>query len=152
MVTCFHKHVHVRGLAGEWVVVKLPWHSFVAVQKAKQDPGAPPLDPAKVRQLGLVLSRFHFNGVPNPKYKPGPFKLEVWCPALYLSLPSCPLFPRHLPLSVRSCPSICSPPASLSLPSPTLCIFADSFHPKDTMNVMNADTPNASPPAPVPAL
>jgi Complex I intermediate-associated protein 30 (CIA30) len=79
-ISCCHmlvgKRFRVFG-PGEWTTVKLPWHAFVAVDKAKVDTGAPPLDPAKVRQFGLVLSRFYFNGIPNPNYKPGAFKLEV---------------------------------------------------------------------------
>lgn len=47
------------------------------------DPNAAPLDPSKTRQLGLVLSRFEFNGLANPNYKAGRFSLKV-----YKSLPS----------------------------------------------------------------
>lgn len=34
-----------------------------------------PLDPKKIVKLGTVLSRFEFNKMPNPAYKPGPFQL-----------------------------------------------------------------------------
>lgn len=34
--------------------VRLPWHAFVPVKRARVDPAAPPLDPSKVQQLGLV--------------------------------------------------------------------------------------------------
>ena len=37
----------------------------------------PPLDPAAVRQIGLVFSRFEFDGAPNARCKPGPFTLEI---------------------------------------------------------------------------
>jgi hypothetical protein len=63
--------------AGEWTTVFLPWHEFVGVKRARVDPASPALDPAKVRQLGLVLSRFEYNGAPNPKYRAGKFTLEV---------------------------------------------------------------------------
>ena len=61
----------------------LPWREFVAVKRARVDPGAPTLDPARVRQLGIVLSRFEFNGAANPHYRAGPFELK----ARALSLP-----------------------------------------------------------------
>ena len=55
----------------------LPWRQFVPVKRAKVDPSAAPLDPSKARQFGLVLSRFEFNGLPNPNYKAGRFTLKV---------------------------------------------------------------------------
>ncbi|KAK9814216.1 hypothetical protein WJX72_002437 [[Myrmecia] bisecta] len=64
-------------IAGEWAIVKLPWREFVPVKRARYEANAPALDPAKVRQLGLVLSRFEFNGLPNPRYKPGKFELLI---------------------------------------------------------------------------
>jgi hypothetical protein len=57
--------------------VFLPWHQFVLVKRARSVAGAPLLDPSRVRQLGLVLSRFEYNGFPNPSFHPGPFKLEL---------------------------------------------------------------------------
>ena len=55
----------------------LPWRQFVPVKRARVDPSAAPLDPSKTRQLGLVLSRFEFNGLANPNYKAGRFSLKV---------------------------------------------------------------------------
>lgn len=49
----------------------------MAVVRQVEDPSAPPVDPSSVRSLGFVLSRFEYNGVPNYRYTPGPFKLEV---------------------------------------------------------------------------
>ncbi len=49
----------------------------MAVKRARVDPASPVLDPSSVRQLGLVLSRFEFNGLPNPNYRPGKFSLKV---------------------------------------------------------------------------
>ncbi|KAG2439443.1 hypothetical protein HXX76_004799 [Chlamydomonas incerta] len=62
-------------VAGQWTDVYLPWHNFVAVQRAQSDPEGVPLDPSRISKLGLVLSRFEFNKAPNPDYKPGPFAL-----------------------------------------------------------------------------
>ena len=55
----------------------LPWQQFVPVKRARVDPNAAPLDTSKARQFGLVLSRFEFNGLPNPHYKAGRFSLKV---------------------------------------------------------------------------
>ena len=41
---------------GEWAEVKLPVASFVASFRGRPVTGAGPLDPAKVRQLGLMVS------------------------------------------------------------------------------------------------
>ena len=57
--------------------MRIPWREFVPVKRARVDREAPELDPARVRQLGLVLSRFEFNGLANPNYRAGPFSLEV---------------------------------------------------------------------------
>ena len=47
---------------------------------------SPPLDPAKISTLGLVYSRFHYNGLPEFSVAGGPFQLEVD--------DGIPLFPR----------------------------------------------------------
>jgi NAD(P)-dependent dehydrogenase (short-subunit alcohol dehydrogenase family) len=62
---------------GAWGDVKLHWHQFVPVVRQVEDPDRPALDPATVRSLGFVLSKFEFNGLPNYRYKAGPFSLEV---------------------------------------------------------------------------
>ncbi|PSC71557.1 nadh:ubiquinone oxidoreductase complex i intermediate-associated 30 [Micractinium conductrix] len=62
---------------GDWTTVHLPWHSFVLVKRARSVPDYPPLDPARIRQFGLVLSRFEYNGFPNPSYRPGKFELLI---------------------------------------------------------------------------
>lgn len=71
---------------GEWATVRLPWSSFVATRRARFDAGAPSLPQvaraggpdAVIKQIGLVLSRFEFNGAPNLRSGgPGEFQLEV---------------------------------------------------------------------------
>lgn len=64
---------------GEWTTVYMPWHAFVPVTRAQYDAKAKPLDPAQVKQVGLVLSRFHYNSLPNQRHKPGKFELQVSC-------------------------------------------------------------------------
>ncbi|CAK0786611.1 hypothetical protein CVIRNUC_009825 [Coccomyxa viridis] len=65
-------------VAGQQTTVYLPWRQFVPVKRARVDPNTAPLDPSKARQFGLVLSRFEFNGLPNPNYKAGRFSLKVF--------------------------------------------------------------------------
>lgn len=43
---------------GDWTTVFIPWHEFVLVKRARSVPDYPPLDPARIRQFGLVLSRW----------------------------------------------------------------------------------------------
>lgn len=62
---------------GEWTTVYMPWHEFVPVTRAQYDGKAQPLDPAQVKQIGLVLSRFHYNSLPNQRFKPGKFELQI---------------------------------------------------------------------------
>ena len=64
-------------VAGEWVTVDLPFAAFIAVKMGNELRGAPPLDASTVRSLGMVLSRFEFNGLPNAAAVEGPFRLEV---------------------------------------------------------------------------
>ena len=61
----------------EWTTVYMPWHAFVPVTRAQYDSKAKPLNPAQVKQMGLVLSRFHYNSLPNFRHKAGNFELQV---------------------------------------------------------------------------
>lgn len=61
---------------GEWGDVFIPWHEFVPVKRARSVPNGPVLNSKKIQQFGLVYSRFSFNGLPNPAYKPGKFCIE----------------------------------------------------------------------------
>ena len=42
--------------AGDWSEARLPLRSFVATFRGRPVPGAPPLDPGRVRALGLMTS------------------------------------------------------------------------------------------------
>ncbi|CAM9200473.1 unnamed protein product [Choristocarpus tenellus] len=71
---------------GVWAEVDLPFESFVAVKRNDVDYGAPRLggsDGGEMQSFGLVLSRFLFNELPNPKYKAGAFQLDVKEISLY---------------------------------------------------------------------
>ncbi|KAL4457749.1 hypothetical protein ABPG75_012614 [Micractinium tetrahymenae] len=63
--------------SGDWTTVFIPWHEFVLVKRARSVPDYPPLDPSRICQFGLVLSRFEFNGYANPNYRPGRFELRI---------------------------------------------------------------------------
>lgn len=62
---------------GDWSTAYLPWHSFVPVKRAQSDPQGEPLKGSQISKFGLVLSRFEFNKMPNPRYHPGPFELRI---------------------------------------------------------------------------
>lgn len=62
---------------GDWTTVRIPWHNFVPVKRAQSDPTEGPLDPKSISKMGLVLSRFEFNKMPNPSYKPGRCKQKA---------------------------------------------------------------------------
>jgi uncharacterized protein YbjT (DUF2867 family) len=64
-------------VSDEWTTVQLPWHEFVPVKRAQVDRSVPVVNPAEVRQFGLVLSRFSFDGCANDQYRPGEFRLEI---------------------------------------------------------------------------
>ncbi len=42
--------------SGKWLMVRLPWSAFAAVYHGREVPDAPPLDPAQLEQLGVLLS------------------------------------------------------------------------------------------------
>ncbi|TDR52763.1 complex I intermediate-associated protein 30 (CIA30) [Halomonas ventosae] len=53
--------------AGEWQHVTLTWQEFEAVFRGRRLEDAPPLDPAAIRQVGLLIA----------DKSAGPFRLEV---------------------------------------------------------------------------
>ena len=42
--------------AGTWTVVRLPLSGFRPTYRGRSVPGAPPLDPGRVRQIGLIIA------------------------------------------------------------------------------------------------
>lgn len=42
--------------ANEWHAIRLPLQSFRATFRGREVPGSPPIDPARVRQLGLMIA------------------------------------------------------------------------------------------------
>jgi monofunctional biosynthetic peptidoglycan transglycosylase len=53
--------------AGEWTEVILPFAGFQASIRGYRPPDAPPLDPSRIRQVGLMIA----------DKQAGPFRLEV---------------------------------------------------------------------------
>ncbi len=62
---------------GQWMTVKIPFAELVPVMRAKTVPGARSLGTANIRALQLMLSKFEYDGVLNPNFQPGKFRLEV---------------------------------------------------------------------------
>lgn len=61
--------------AGELLVVRLPFEAFRPTFRGRSVPGT--LRPQAITSLGLMLSKVEHDGVPNPGFAPGPFRLEV---------------------------------------------------------------------------
>jgi monofunctional biosynthetic peptidoglycan transglycosylase len=59
--------VKFETVADEWMVVDLPFHTFVATFRGRILTNAPPLDPDKIKQIGLLIS----------DKQAGPFRLHI---------------------------------------------------------------------------
>lgn len=55
------------GSGGEWEEVQLPFDSFQPQFRGRMVPGAPPLEAARIRQIGVLIS----------DKQEGPFQLEI---------------------------------------------------------------------------
>lgn len=53
--------------AGEWQTLRLPFAAFEPSWRGRVVPGSPPLDPSRVRSVGLMIS----------ERQSGPFRLEI---------------------------------------------------------------------------
>lgn len=62
---------------GQWMTVKIPFDQLVPVMRAKTVPDARLLGIGNIRALQLMLSKFEYDGVLNPSFEPGPFRLEI---------------------------------------------------------------------------
>jgi Complex I intermediate-associated protein 30 (CIA30) len=63
-------------VAGEWMTVSVPLATLVPTFRAKTVANLKP-DLAAVRSFQLMLSKFEYDGVLNPKFTPGRFELLV---------------------------------------------------------------------------
>ena len=90
--------------AGVWQTIDLPFSSFFPVFRAKTLTDGTPLDPAAIRSLQLMLSKFEYDGNLNPAFTPGAFAMPVqrieanmpsnlvrqrWCACVCCCMSSC---------------------------------------------------------------
>lgn len=62
---------------GQWQAINLPFSSFLPSLRGRVVAGAPPLSGDKVRQVGLMVSKFAADGGATPGFRAGAFRLEV---------------------------------------------------------------------------
>ncbi len=60
----------------QWIDVRIPFDKLVGVRRAKTVREAK-LNPSKIRAFQFMLSKFEYDGVLNPSFTPGEFRLEV---------------------------------------------------------------------------
>ncbi|MGD1860572.1 MAG: CIA30 family protein [Leptolyngbyaceae cyanobacterium] len=61
----------------QWIVVDIPFSTFIATFRAKTQPAAPPLNPTAICSFQLMLSKFEYDGDKNPHFQPGSFSLDL---------------------------------------------------------------------------
>ena len=62
-------------VANQWMDVRVPFTAMTPVFRAKTVPDGPPLNTAQVRSFQLMLSKFEYDGVLNPHFQAGEFRL-----------------------------------------------------------------------------
>jgi hypothetical protein len=67
----------------QWIEVRVPFNLMAPVFRAKIVADAKPFNPARIRSLQLMLSKFEYNGALNPNFQPGEFRLMVRAIAVY---------------------------------------------------------------------
>ncbi|MFS8867231.1 CIA30 family protein [Synechococcus sp. H65.1] len=71
---------------GEEQTVQVPFAEMVPTFRARRV-AAPPLNTRQIYSLQLMLSKFEADGSPNPRFRPGPFRLGVRWIGLYRQKP-----------------------------------------------------------------
>ncbi|MFS8859310.1 CIA30 family protein [Synechococcus sp. H60.1] len=71
---------------GEEQTVQVPFAEMVPTFRARRV-AAPPLNTRQIHSLQLMLSKFEADGSPNPRFRPGPFRLGVRWIGLYRQKP-----------------------------------------------------------------
>jgi len=66
-----------------WQTVRIPFAALRPVFRARTVADAPPFDRAKITSLQVMLSKFEYDGALNPRFEPGPFRLEIESIAAY---------------------------------------------------------------------
>lgn len=64
-------------IAHQWITVRIPFAEMVPVFRAKTLKDGRKLNPAQIRSLQFMLSKFEYDGALNPHFMPGVFRLQV---------------------------------------------------------------------------
>jgi hypothetical protein len=75
-------------VADQWITVRIPFAQMVPIFRAKTVDTARSLNPAQIRSLQLMLSKFEYDGALNPHFTPGEFRLLVQTIGVYVNAPS----------------------------------------------------------------
>jgi Complex I intermediate-associated protein 30 (CIA30) len=70
-------------IAGESMTVRVPFADLVPVFRAKTVNNGPALNTTQIRSLQLMLSKFEYDGVLNPRFTAGSFTLLVQSIGVY---------------------------------------------------------------------
>ncbi|MBE9076715.1 CIA30 family protein [Romeria aff. gracilis LEGE 07310] len=77
--------------AEQWLSINVPFQETVPTFRARSVPNAPPLDPAQIHSLQVMLSKFEYDKALNPHFEPGPFELAIASISVYRSRQLVPL-------------------------------------------------------------
>jgi hypothetical protein len=69
-------------IAGQWTTVKIPFSTLIPVFRAKTLPDTV-INPASIRSVQLMLSKFEYDRALNPKFTAGKFELIISSIGLY---------------------------------------------------------------------
>lgn len=64
-------------VADTWLDIYIPFQDLVPVFRAKTVKECPSIDTQKICSLQLMLSKFEYDGMLNPQFLPGNFRLEI---------------------------------------------------------------------------
>ena len=70
-------------VADQWMIVRVPFAEMIPVSRARTVRGAQPLNTARTVSMQLMLSKFEYDGVLNPKFTAGEFRLLVQTIGVY---------------------------------------------------------------------
>ncbi|MDJ0707561.1 MAG: CIA30 family protein [Leptolyngbyaceae cyanobacterium MO_188.B28] len=62
---------------GQWITVHIPFAEMIPVSRARTVRGAQPLNTTQIASMQLMLSKFEYDGVLNPQFTAGEFRLWV---------------------------------------------------------------------------
>lgn len=63
--------------SGDWQTLDIPFSTFTPNFRGRPLAGQAPFQPARMRQLGLMVSKFASEGGTTPGFKSGPFRLAI---------------------------------------------------------------------------